>query len=142
MQEPIDPQSNPAYQLWLATNAWQRQVRKALSPLDLTFVQFTVLASISKLSMPVCQADICRFGSLDPNMASTVVRSMELKDLIRRAPHPSDRRARALVLTPKGEGLLRQARTLIRPVSESFFAPLGEERADLVRLLRLLSEHE
>lgn len=143
MSEPIDVHNNPAYQLWIATNAWQRQIRKALLPLDLTFVQFTVLASINKLNLPdVSQAEICRFATIDPNMASSVVRSLELKGFIERKPHPTDRRAHSLYLTGQGLDLLEQARKLIRPMSEKFFAPLGDERVELARMLRVIAMNE
>jgi DNA-binding MarR family transcriptional regulator len=143
MPENSDVQTSPAYYLWLATNAWQRHIRKALQPLDLTFVQFTVLAAIKKLDLPaVCQADICRFATIDPNMASSVVRSLELKGLIQRKPHPTDRRAHSLELTTDGAALMAKARTLLRPVGEDFFAPLGEEREELARMLKVIALHE
>ena len=143
MSEPTDVQNSPAYQLWLATNAWQRLIRKALQPLDLTFVQFTVLASISKMNLPsVSQAEVCRFATIDPNMASSVVRSLEEKGFIERKPNLLDRRAHSLELTPKGSALLQEAKALIRPMSEKFFAPLGDERIELARMLRTIAMNE
>ncbi|WP_038475249.1 MarR family winged helix-turn-helix transcriptional regulator [Fimbriimonas ginsengisoli] len=145
MKDQIDLHENPAYQLWLATNAWQRQVRRALLPLGLTHVQFTILAAVRRLGAAeevVSQADVCRFGSLDPNMASEVFRYLERKGLVTRLPHPTDGRAHELALTSAGEELLDQAKALVVPVSKAFFAPLGEEQKELARMLRTIARQD
>ena len=68
--------ANPAYQLWLATNAWQRCIRKALEPFDITHCQFVVLASVDLLAdagdLPT-QVAVHRFAAIDENMTSQVV---------------------------------------------------------------------
>jgi DNA-binding MarR family transcriptional regulator len=142
MQDLTDLNDNAAYQLWLATNAWQRQIRRALQPLDLTHVQFIVLAAVRRLGAngePVSQADVCRFGSLDPNMASEVVRSLDRKGFIVRLPHPTDRRAHELALTPAGAEMIDKGKQLIAPISRRFFEPLGSEQMELARMLRTIS---
>lgn len=134
---------SPAYQLWLATNSWQRALRKALQPLGLTHVQYTVLASVSVLSEEdavVTQTEVCRFGSLDPNMVSEVVGYLVNRELMARMEHPTDRRARQLQLTPEGRELLERARTAAKPVVDAFFAPLGEERKELARMLGVIAK--
>jgi DNA-binding MarR family transcriptional regulator len=145
MKDATDLRENPAYQLWLATNSWQRQVRRALEPLGLTHVQYTVLAATRRLGcddQPVTQADVCRFGSLDPNMASQVVRSLENKGLLQRLPHPTDGRAQQLVLQPAGAELLERAKSAVMPVSKGFFAPLGEQQRELARMLGVLASQD
>jgi len=142
MKDPIDLEENPAYQLWLATNAWHRQIRRVLEPIGLTHVQFTVLGSIWRLGAEgdsVTQADVCRFGSLDPNMVSEVVKSLERKKFLTKLPHPTDRRANQLILTPEGTKILSLARQSVTPVTVDFFAPLGEERRELARMLGLIA---
>lgn len=129
--------------MWLLTNAWQRMLRRVLVPLGLTHVQYTVLASVAYLSRderPVSQADVCRFGSMDRNMVSEVVRSLVARGLIERAAHPRDARALRLGLTAQGELAYAEARALVKPQAEGFYAPLGEEVGDLVRLLARLNE--
>jgi DNA-binding MarR family transcriptional regulator len=133
---------SPAYQLWLATNAWQRLLRKALHPLNLTHVQFMILASTDLLSDNRCQcvtqADIVRFAALDENMTSQVVRNMVKAGLIERSAHPTDRRARELKLTARGSELAASALVEVRKVSAEFFSPLGSRGEELANMLRLL----
>ncbi|RYG43929.1 MarR family transcriptional regulator [bacterium] len=133
---------SPGYQLWLATNAWQRLVRTGLEPLGVTHAQHAVIASVRRLGgegEPVTQADVCRFGSLDPNMASQVVRSLEERGLLSRLPHPTDGRAKQLRLTESGEALADECKRVIKPLIEAFFAPLGEEKKELARMLRIIN---
>jgi DNA-binding MarR family transcriptional regulator len=133
---------SPAYQLWLATNAWQRLVRKALHPLNLTHVQFLILASTDLLAGNECQcvtqADIVRFAALDENMTSQVVRNMVKAGLIERSAHPTDRRARQLRLTALGAELAAKALIEVRKVSAEFFSPLGSRGEELADMLRSL----
>ena len=42
---PLDPQNSPGFLLWHVTLRWQRDIAAALAPLDLTHVQFVLLAS-------------------------------------------------------------------------------------------------
>ena len=136
---PDELRENPGYQLWLVTNAWQRALRKVLHPLGLTHVQFSVLATVARLqggTSLVTQSDVCRVGSLDPNMASDVVHSLEARGLVTRKAHPSDRRARRLELTEEGERVFHAGRAAVTPAKEEFFAPLSE--ADCRRLASML----
>lgn len=144
MRDRTELQENPAYQLWLATNAWQRVVRRALQPVGLTHAQHVVLKAVWILGDQQCvtQADVCRFASLDPNMASEVVRSLVQKGFLERREHPSDRRAHRLDLTPEGEHILKEVKRIAKPVSDAFFAPLGEQRKDLAKMLHVLVDHD
>jgi DNA-binding MarR family transcriptional regulator len=135
----LDLDKNPGYQLWLATNAWQRIVRKALEPLHLTHVQFVLLASLSVLGEEnacITQAQVSRFAATDENMTSQVVRSLADRGLLTRAEHPTDARARCLELTAEGAEVLAQARAAVKPARDKFFAPLGDRAETLAQLLR------
>lgn len=141
MTTPDELRENPGYQLWLVTNAWQRSLRRVLHPLGLTHVQFAVLSSVARLqggTSLVTQSDVCRMGSLDPNMASDVVRSLESRGLIVRKEHPNDRRAHRLVLTEEGERLYHEGRDALMPVKDAFFAPLGDDAKRLAAMLETL----
>ena len=136
---------NPGYQLWLVTNAWQRSMRKALQPLGLTHVQFVGLASVARLcgvneDETVTQAEVCRWGSLDANMASEVVRSLEGRGLLVRLDHPTDRRAHRLEMTEEGKALFTEARTALIPVKQAFFAPLPDDGKALAGILAMLTQ--
>lgn len=63
--------------------------------------------------------------SCEPSNATFVVDKLEKRGLVERRPHPTDRRARHLVLTPEGSGL--RARLLELLAEDSPLAGLGPE---------------
>lgn len=139
----FDPSKSPAYQLWLATNAWQRCVRKALEPFDVTHCQFVILASTELLKnsgeLPT-QVAVHRFALIDENMTSQVVKTLIKKGYLDRTKHPTDGRGNVLALTVSGKELLDSAREAIRPAIDTFFSPLGEELDQMTALLSKLNE--
>ena len=141
----FDPSKSPAYQLWLATNAWQRLVRKALEPLDVTHCQFVIMASIDLLhneGEPTSQVAVHRFAQIDENMTSQVVRTLMSKGFIARSPNPADKRGHILSLTESGTKLLETARGAVRPAVDEFFRPVGDDLEQLTLLLRKVNESE
>src|SRR5215207_4012874 len=120
------PQESPGFLLWKVTNLWQRRQRAALKSLDLTHVQFVLLAGIAWLSRddePVTQAGLAQHAQMDPMMTSQVVRTLERKELVRRVPHPLDSRAKSLNATSQGLELAKRAMILVEQTDEMFFSP-------------------
>ena len=72
---------------------------------------------------------------------TALVDAMEEEELVRRKPHPTDRRATVIELTRKGE---RTADAMYdehrEAVSELFLELSEEDRRELIRLLGLLRE--
>ena len=132
-----DADQSPGFALWRVTNAWQAAQRAALRPLGLTHVQFVLLASLTWLDQdaPVRQRDLARHARTDPMMTSQVLRTLERNGLVERRPHPVDRRARALVVTPAGAELANRAVAVVEDVDRRFFGPLGDDAATLATLL-------
>jgi MarR family transcriptional regulator, organic hydroperoxide resistance regulator len=135
-----DADSSPGLSLWRVTNSWQRAIRAALAPFGLTHVQFVLLASLTWMdhSAPVTQRDLARHAGTDPMMTSQVLRALEAKGFITRAPHPSDRRAWTLVPTPGGARLASQANTAVEAADATYFAPLGPRAVDFLTYLQTL----
>jgi DNA-binding MarR family transcriptional regulator len=136
---------NPGYQLWLASNAWQRIIRKAIGPLGLTHVQFTILVSIGKLpdaGLTATQRHIARFAGIDENMTSQVIRHLIEKGFISRSHHPEDARAYIIELTDEGHQMIARARELIVPMREAFFSPIKGREEELADLLRQIASNE
>lgn len=136
------PRESPGFLLWLVTNSWQRQVRAALDSLDLTHVQFVLLASLAWLSRDgaaVTQVRLAQQARTDVMMTSQVVRALERKGLLRRGAHPADHRAKGLQVTPTGRQLVDQALGLVERADAKFFRAVGTDLPRLVALLRALS---
>lgn len=137
-----EAEDSPGLSLWQVTNRWQGAQRAALKPLGLTHVQFVLLASLTWLESggPVTQKQLADHAAADVMMTSQVLRVLEERDLLRREPHPHDRRARALTTTRAGQELANRAVIVVEACDRDFFAPLGEEAGTLTRLLRRLTD--
>lgn len=132
---------SPGLMLWRATNRWQAAQRAALRPHGLTHVQFVLLASLSWLDTdrPVTQKHLADHAETDVMMTSQVLRTLEVRGLVRRAPHPDDGRARALTATDEGRELANRAVAAAEECDRVFFSTLGSDRSALVGLLRRLA---
>ncbi len=107
------PEALIGFRLWRLALAWQRQINRELKDLELTHVQFMALSGIDCLCQGdscVSQAALAQHTGSDVMTTSSVVRTLERRDLVRRDQHPTDARARSLHLTPQGEGRLAEAR--------------------------------
>jgi DNA-binding MarR family transcriptional regulator len=107
------PEDSTGYLLWQVTHAWQRQLEQTLAALDLTHLQFVLLAGIGWLTRNgdlLTQVELAAFCQIDVMQISQVVRKLEAKKLIRRTTHPTDTRAKVLALTPIGETKLQAVR--------------------------------
>lgn len=132
------PEESPGFLLWQVSNAWQRQQRAALQPLNLTHVQYVLLASLAWMTRqgePVSQVQLAAQAMTDPMMTSQVVRTLEQKGLITRQIAAQDSRARALAVTPVGQELAAQATAVVEAVDAAFFAAQAEDAIPLLRRL-------
>lgn len=136
------PEDSAGYLLWQVTHAWQRRVEVALSELDITHLQFVLLAGIGWLTRNcelLTQVQLAEFYNIDVMQISQVARKLEIKKLIGRSAHPIDTRAKVLMLTPTGEQILKQALPLIERLDAEFFSR-GDQVALLTELKRLHRE--
>ena len=120
--------------------------RAGLAMIDLFFrgmaayhlrpVDFSVLSLVMH-NPGITSRQLCgTLGILPPNLVG-LVNALEARELIRRAPHPSDRRAVGLHLTPEGHKLMRQAeRTAAELEAEVASWLSASEARTLVRLLK------
>lgn len=137
-RRPTGPGDSPGFLLWRATNRWQRTIVAALAPLELTHVQFVLLAGVWWLARegPVApsQRELADHAGTDPMMTSQVLRALEARGHVLRTPDPGDRRTRRLTPTPAGASLAAEAVGIVETADAAFFA-----RANAGALLRELS---
>ncbi|MCW0194282.1 MAG: MarR family transcriptional regulator [Rhodococcus sp.] len=135
-----DAGDSPGLMLWRVTNAWQASIRAALRPFDLTHVQFVLLAALTWLDAetPITQRDLAEYARTDPMMTSQVIRTLESKKLVERRPHPTDARARSVVVTQGGAALAGKANRAVEASDREFFAALGDRQAAFVAMLGML----
>ena len=107
-----------------------------LSEHNLTPAQFFAMARLREKG-EVSQNLLGRMSAMDPATIQGVIKRLGERDLIQRAPDPTDRRRMILRLTTEGERLIDSLETGMREVSEKILASLsGEERDQLRNLLK------
>jgi len=142
------PAESPGFLLWQVTNLWQRQQRAVLKEVDLTHVQFVLLAVLTWLTREgseisgVSQAQLAQHAQVDVMMTSQVVRTLEDKGLLKRAPHPRDARANLLQVTSRGRDVAGRSIHLVERTDREFFAALEDDIAHFTRELRSLLRTE
>ncbi|MEW2412544.1 MarR family winged helix-turn-helix transcriptional regulator [Streptomyces sp. NPDC046866] len=137
----LTPGESPGFLLWHATLRWQRGIAAALAPLDLTHVQFVLLACtwwLNEQGEQPNQLAVARQAGTDVKMASQVLRTLEAKGLIRREVDPADTRAKRLRVTEAGAALAPRAIAAVEEADARFFepVPVAEAIALLGRLAR------
>ncbi len=129
-------QSLLGYNARRASLAIIEQFHVDMANFDLRPVDFSVLSLIrhnpGTTSRQLCQA----LNILPPNMV-VFLKSFEKRQLVERAPHPTDGRAMGLTLTESGEALIQAAEKTAMDSGLKATSGLTEsERQTLARLLQ------
>lgn len=121
------------FQLWRACNA---HTAAALATIGLTPPRFAVLNYLRNRNGAI-QQRIASAMRVDPSTMVALVDELEAAGLAERRPLATDRRAREILLTPKGRRTLKRARELAEQVEEEVLRGLSTpERSVLTGLLR------
>ncbi|UXE66524.1 MAG: winged helix-turn-helix transcriptional regulator [Chryseotalea sp. WA131a] len=123
-------EDSSGFLLWQVTNLWQREIKKALEPFDLTHSQFVLMASIHWLTLhkqDVTQILLSAHTKIDPMTTSTVLRTLQTKGLLQRHEHLTDTRAKTVGLTDIGKKIIKQAVKTVETFDKTFFATLGNK---------------
>ncbi len=140
-----DAGDSPGFLLWQLTNLWQQRIHAALAPLGITHVQFVLLAStawLEKSGAIVSQVSLARHAHTDVMMTSSVLRTLEEKNLLRREAHPKDARARRILLSETGWRMVEQSVPVVEAADALFFSALGEQSTAFTQAMRkLVAQH-
>ncbi|MEV6621317.1 MarR family transcriptional regulator [Amycolatopsis sp. NPDC051106] len=111
-------------------NHIEAHVRVRAATLGLTASQGTALAELTR---PLTLRELAERMSCEPSNVTFVADRLEEQGYLERHPHPDDRRAKQLVLTPKGTEL--RGRLLELLSEDSPLAPLSSEEKDTLQQL-------
>ena len=121
------------FRLWRASHT---QTAERLGSVGLTPALFAVLNYLRGREGAI-QQQIGSAMGIDPSTMVGLVDQLERGGLAKRRPHAKDRRAREVVVTPKGRRALTRARELAAEVERDVLRGLtAAERRQLVALLR------
>jgi DNA-binding MarR family transcriptional regulator len=86
--------------------------------------------------------DLARRANITPQAMGELVDELEELGYVTRQPHPEDRRAKLIVLTPSGRAAIEAGRQTIDGLEDQITHILGEAGHDTLRrlLTRLLAE--
>jgi DNA-binding MarR family transcriptional regulator len=124
--------------LWQVTLAWQRAMRAALEPHDLTHIQFVLLYAAWSMDGHPTQDEIAEHTGTEQAMAAQVLRRLAARQLVTRELDPDDPKARRIVLTETGRHVLADAVSDVEITEAEFFAALGPSADDFRRNLDAL----
>ena len=111
-------------------------LNERLEPLDMTNTDLWALRTIDG---PMPMKELARCMDFDPSYVTLVADRLEALGLIERQQHPSDRRVKNLVLTPKGKKLKKTIPEQVWDGPNVFSKLSGAERRQLLGLLGKLS---
>jgi DNA-binding MarR family transcriptional regulator len=101
---------------------------RELSTFDISAPQLFVLSSVAN-GESESAAGLCKTISYDPGAMTRMIDRLQQKGLVRRVPHPEDRRAMNLELTVAGKALFPQLVAVKDRVQAQFLRGFSEEDA-------------
>ena len=119
------PGESPGFLLWHLTLRWQRAITAALAPLELTHVQFVLLACtywLGEHGETPNQLAVAAQAGTDVKMTSQVLARLEQQGLIERRTHATDTRAKVVSVTPRGRTVAIKAIDRVEDADAAFFA--------------------
>lgn len=125
-----------AREAWLLMSdlVLDNQRRRAVA--DAVGMSFGKARALRRLARrPMSMGELAGVLEIDPANATAVVNELEGAGLVRRQPHPSDRRAKLVEATRKGKALARRADAILATPPPGFGALDADELEQLRRLL-------
>lgn len=116
---------------------WRRSVS------DATGLPFSRVRALWRLTdRPLTLAELAEAMTVDAPAAAVAVNDLERRALVRRTPHPTNRRAKLVQLTDEGLCTVRVARSVVDNPPPSVAALSAAELAQLGDLLATISGYE
>ena len=111
-------------------NTRRREVSEGLG------ISFARVRAIRRLARgPMSMGELAAALGTDPPNATVMVDDLESQGLVRRKPHPTDRRAKVVEATHKGKTLARRADTILATPPPALSDLSADDLAALQRIL-------
>lgn len=128
------PEDSPGFLLWQTTMLWQRKIKKALEPFEVSHAQFVVMALLLWFEAhryDSTQITLASWSKLDKMTVSKALKKLAAMGLVDRKEHAKDTRAKSMALTSKGKTLIRKLVPIVEQIDENFFAKItkNDEKA-------------
>ncbi|WP_157956569.1 MarR family transcriptional regulator [Dyella sp. C11] len=112
----------------------RKRVDAAMTAAGLSLSQSKLLALVARLA-PCRPSDIATHMGYAPRTVTTALDALEENGWIARTPHPTDRRAQLVSITPQGQTKLDEVQGPKRQAVEQLFGVLSAEEQKQLREL-------
>lgn len=131
----------------LVARHWRRAVDQRLQPFDLTEAAWMPLVHLARAGQPMRQNALAALLSLDSSSVVRILANLEAAGLVERSEDEEDRRAKAIVITPRGRALARRVERVSAALEQALMAGLppadiAAARRVLERLAAALAAHD
>jgi DNA-binding MarR family transcriptional regulator len=137
------PENSPGLLLWQTTTTWQRLIKSALAEYDISHPQFVIMAILlwfTEKGEDPTQIAIIRLSKLDKMTVSQSLKKLCKQDLVVRAEHEQDTRAKSVHLTQKGKTLATKLVKIVEKIDADFFGQLSQKEGEsLIQILGALN---
>ena len=139
--------SNPKISILVKKTAliFDKLSNQLLAPYDLTGSQFKIMMILYHAPAgSVRQADIeAKFSMTNPTVTG-LVQKLEVKDLVKRIPHPEDKRSKVLVLTDRAIGMKEELLALADDLEQQMTRKLSDDECDQLAnlLIKMLKDEK
>jgi DNA-binding MarR family transcriptional regulator len=137
------PEDSPGFLLWQTTVTWQRLIKRALEPYNISHTHHVILAILlwfEEHHQPTTQVLIVQDSKLDKMTVSNALKKLTEEGFVTRTEHEVDTRAKRVTLTQKGKILAQKLVPIVEKVDADYFESLSpQDGKDLVRILGKLS---
>lgn len=131
-------EADPVREVWLQMSDLVLDHQRRRDVAEQTGLSFSRTRAVRRVARaPMSMGQLAEALGIDRPNATVVVDDLEAQGLVRRTPHPTDRRAKLVEATRKGKALARRADDILATPP----AALGELGAeDLAALGRILAK--
>jgi DNA-binding MarR family transcriptional regulator len=131
------------HEVWLLINDLvldNDRRREVSETLGISFGRARALRRLAR--RPMSMSELATALGIDPANATAVVDELESLKLARRRPHPTDRRAKVVEATAKGQKLARQADEILGTPPAELSALDSDDLEALRRILKRVTARE
>jgi DNA-binding MarR family transcriptional regulator len=107
--------------------------REVADTIGISFARARALRRLAR--KPMSMSELAAALDIDPPNATTVVDDLEAQKLVRRKPHPTDRRAKLVEATRKGKTMAQRADTILSTPPPELSALDADDLHALQRIL-------
>lgn len=137
------PADSPGFLLWQTTIIWQRLIKDALEPYDVSHSQFVIMALLlwfEKNAYDTTQILIVNWSKLDKMTVSKAINKLLSKGFLTRFEHKTDTRAKSVLLTASGKKLIYKLVKIVENVDANFFG--GVSTMEQKKLMNILHKFD